>query len=437
MKFKFFDRLYKWLMPGMKIKRWIFLSWIGLSIFSIGLILLINIKTFIPVELAMAGILEKIIGRPVGTRTVDLLMVIIGMLILLVGIRQWFDSIYRAVVPNQGKSLVDVIYEKRHLAHGFKITALGGGTGLSSLLRGLKAHTSNITAVVTVADDGGSSGRLRKEMGVLPPGDIRNCLVALADQESLMGELFQYRFTDGESLEGHSFGNLFLVAMTEVAGDFDQAIKKSSKILAIRGRVIPSTLSPVTLCAEMKSGEVVKGESSITHDRRQIDRVYLEPGDCRPPDEVIEAIADCDLVLLGPGSLFTSVLPNLKVRGMVEAINRSRAEVIYICNVMTQPGETDGFGASDHLKALLKSVPDLKVDYCLVNDEQPPSQLLEKYEKEGQIPVKANREEFEKMGVELIHTPLISTTDLVRHDSDLLARSVVDILEKSSRENRE
>jgi len=421
---KAFNRLYKWFLPGMKIKRWIFLSWIGLSIFSIGLILLMDIKSYIPMEVRLAEILG------VDTRTVDLLMIFIGLILLLVGIRQWFVSIYMAVVPHEKKSLVDVIFEKRQLDYGLKITALGGGTGLSSLLRGLKTHTSNLTAVVTVADDGGSSGRLRKEMGVLPPGDIRNCLVALADQESLMGELFQYRFSDGESLEGHSFGNLFLVAMTAVAGDFDQAIKKSSKILAIRGRVIPSTLSPVTLCAVTKSGEMIKGESAITHDRRSIDRVYLEPGDCRPPDEVIEAIADCNLVVLGPGSLFTSVLPNLRVRGMVEAINRSRASVVYVCNVMTQPGETDGFTASDHLKALLKSVPDLKIDYCLVNNQMPPMELLEKYRREDQSAVEVDLENIEKMGIKPIQTPLISTTDLVRHDSNLLAQSIIGILKE-------
>lgn len=425
---KFFNRLYKWLLPGMKIKRWIFLSWIGLFIFSIGLILLFNIRNFIPIELAIADFLENLTGLAIKTQWVDIGMIIVGLALLLVGIRQWFVSIYRVVVPHESKSLVDVIYEKRQLEHGLKLTALGGGTGLSSLLRGLKHHTNNLTAVVTVADDGGSSGRLREEMGVLPPGDIRNCLVALADEESLMGDLFQHRFTDGKALEGHSFGNLFLVAMTSVAGDFDQAIKKSSGILAIRGRVLPSTLSPVNLCAVMKNGEIVKGESNITHDQQKIERVYLCPEEAVPPEEVLEALNTADVIVLGPGSLYTSVLPNLLVKGMVDTINESPAVTVYVCNVMTQPGETDGFTASSHLKSLLKTVPKLKIDYCLVNDAAPPQELLEKYREENQEPVEADVEEIERMGVTPIAAPLISTTDLVRHDSKVLARTIVKLV---------
>jgi uncharacterized cofD-like protein len=422
---KFLDRLYKWLLPGMKIKRWIFLSWVGLAIFSVGLILLVKIGFLISIENFLADILERLLNRPVDSFWIDILLISSGLLLFFIGLRQWFISIYRVVVPNEEKSLVDVIYEKRHLDHGLRIAALGGGTGLSSLLRGLKSHTSNITAIVTVADDGGSSGRLRKEMGVLPPGDIRNCLVALADQESLMGELFQYRFTDGESLEGHSFGNLFLVAMTAVAGDFEQAIRLSGKILAIKGKVIPSTLCPVTLCAVTKSGKIVEGESSITHDREKIDRVYLKPAACQPPQEVLDALASADIIVMGPGSLYTSVLPNLLVEGVAGAVNASKALTIYICNVMTQPGETDAFTASEHLKALKKSVPGLRIDCCMVNDQIPPASLLERYREEEKTPVAADMEKIEEMGIRCVAAPLISTADLVRHDPDLLADRIV------------
>lgn len=425
-----FKKIYKWLSPGMKIKRWIFLSWIGLVLLTIGLILYIQIRPFISVEMAIVNFFSKVTGYSIKSQWVDLAFIFAGMVLLLLGIRQWFLSIYEAVVPDKNKNIVDVVYEERHLGQGIRVVTVGGGTGLSSLLRGLKKYTSNITAVVTVSDDGGSSGRLREEMGVLPPGDIRNCLVALADQENLLGSLFQYRFTDGEALEGHSFGNLFLVAMTSITGDFDTAIKESSKILAIKGRVLPATLSPVTLGAVMEDGNKVVGESSITSDSRRIDHVFLKPTECSPPDEVISAISEADLIVLGPGSLYTSIIPNLLIGGIVEAINASRAVTVYVCNVMTQPGETDGYKASDHLNALLKQAAGLKVDYCLVNDEVPPSNLLKKYEKENQYPVEADLEAIRQAGVLPISASLISAVDLVRHDPEKLAFQVVSLVER-------
>jgi uncharacterized cofD-like protein len=269
-------------------------------------------------------------------------------------------------------------------------------------------------------------------MGVLPPGDIRNCLVALADEEGLMSDLFQYRFTDSESLGGHSFGNLLLVAMTEIFGDFDSAIKKAGKILAIRGRVLPATLSPVTLCAIMEDGQTVCGESEVTHDERRIEKVFIKPDDCEPPAEVLEAIADADLIVLGPGSLYTSVIPNLLVSGLVEAVSKSRAITLYVCNVMTQPGETDGYSASDHVSALKKHAPGIRLDYCLVNDEIPTKNLLKKYQVEGQEPVKTDVIKLDEMGVKIITAKLISQTDLVRHDSDKLAERIMKLLEETS-----
>jgi len=400
----------------MKIKRWIFLSGVGLIIFILGVILISKLEIPTNIELGTAEIVQKVSGQRIETIWVDIFFIIVGFVLMIIGIWKWFKSIYEVAVPYRRKDLVDVVYDERKLAQGVKIVAIGGGTGLSNLLRGLKSQTSNIVAVVTVSDDGGSSGRLRKEMGVLPPGDIRNCLVALADEENLMSDLFQYRFHDSESLEGHSFGNLFLVAMTDIAGDFDTAIKQSSKILAIKGRVLPATLSPVTLCAEMEDDNVVRGESSITHDERKIREVFLKPESCNPPDEVIRAISEADLIVLGPGSLYTSVIPNLLVEGVVKAITDSKAATLYVCNVMTQPGETDGFNASDHLKTLKKHAPGIRIDYCLVNDEIPSPILQEKYKLENAYPVPADVDEIEKMGVKPIKTSLISQTNLIRHD---------------------
>jgi uncharacterized cofD-like protein len=235
---------------------------------------------------------------------------------------------------------------------------IGGGTGLSVALRGLKGHTSNLTAIVTVADDGGSSGRLRRELGVLPPGDFRNCMVALADVEPLMEDLFQYRFKNGSGLDGHSFGNLFIVAMSEVTGNFERAVQESCRVLAVRGQILPSTLANVMLCAEMEDANTVEGESQISATGERISRVYLQPGDAVAHPEAVRAIEEADLVVVGPGSLYTSVLPNLLVPGIGEAVAHSTALKIYVCNVATQPGETDGYRISDHVNALTRHMPE-------------------------------------------------------------------------------
>jgi uncharacterized cofD-like protein len=423
-------RFYMWLLPGMKVKRWLFVSWIGLTLFSMGLILYVRVQPLIKLEIAIADFINRHTGLANTTLLVDVTFMITGLMLFFLGIRQWFVSIYREVVPDRQKNLVEMIYEKRQLIHGIKVVSIGGGTGLSTLLRGLKKFTSNITAVVTVADDGGSSGRLRREMGVLPPGDIRNCLVALADEENLMSALFQYRFADGDCLGGHNFGNLFLVAMTNIAGDFDTAIKQVSNILAIRGRVLPATLSPVSLCAVMDDGDIVEGETSITGDGRRVEKLYLEPADCNPPVEVIQTLEEADIIILGPGSLYTSVIPNLLIEGVVDAINKSKAVKVYICNVMTQPGETDGFSASDHIEALIKHTEGLKIDYCIVNGKIPPAPLLEKYKLQNQYPVTADIEKLKKMNIEPILATLISTDDLVRHNPEQLAELIIKLVEQ-------
>ena len=255
-----------------------------------------------------------------------------------------------------GQDLAVALSEHRRRGRGPRIVAIGGGTGLSTLLRGLKVHTSNLTAVVTVADDGGSSGRLRRSLGVLPPGDFRNCIAALADDEALTTQLFQYRFGAGPEFGGHSFGNLFITAMAEVTGSFERALLKSSRVLAIRGQVLPATLQDVTLVGELGAlGEHVsrvEGESQITHREGAIQRVYLQPDDAPAFPGAIRAILEADLIVLGPGSLYTSLLPNLLVRDLTEAISASRAEKVYVCNTATQPGETDGYSVRDHVLAI-------------------------------------------------------------------------------------
>ncbi|HHT48965.1 MAG TPA: uridine diphosphate-N-acetylglucosamine-binding protein YvcK [Firmicutes bacterium] len=316
----------------------------------------------------------------------------------------------------------------RLLEREARIVVIGGGTGLGTILRGLKKITHNLTAIVTVADDGGSSGRLRKEFGILPPGDIRNCLIAMADLEPLMEQLMQYRFNGGSGLAGHNFGNLFLTAMTGITGDFQKAIEASVKVLAVKGRIFAATLDNVSLRAELQDGEIVKGESTIGQSKAPIKRVYLEPAAAKAVPESLQAIAEADLIILGPGSLFTSVIPPLLVNEILAAVKNSAATKIYICNVMTQRGETDGFTAADHLRALLEHTDGKLVDYMIINNQEVPPEARAAYAEEGAEPVLADREKVSGLGVRPIAAPLLNTNGLVRHDADLLAKLLMELM---------
>lgn len=420
----------KWLYPGMHVKRWLLLSWIGLIIFSLGFILITNIKIPIGIELATVKFIRFATGLNISTKIIDVTFIVLGLFLIILGFRGLFLSIYTTLIPYQERKIVDIIYEKRQLASKFKIMVIGGGTGLSSLLRGLKQYTSNITAAVTVADDGGSSGRLRKELGILPPGDIRNCLIALADEESLMGELFKYRFSNGEGLSGHNFGNLFLTVMNVISGEhFDVATKQAGKILAIRGKVLPVTLDNIILCAEYPDCRIVEGESNISKIKSPIKTVFLKPKYCKALPEVIEEIKSSKAIILGPGSLYTSIICNLLVPEIAETIKKSNAVKIYVCNVMTQPGETDNFKASDHVKVIFNHVGFKIFDYILINNMPiKDKNLLEKYKKDGAIPVENDIAELEKLGTSPIQAPIISETNLVRHDPQKLAEALLKII---------
>jgi uncharacterized cofD-like protein len=312
-------------------------------------------------------------------------------------------------------------------ARGPLIVAIGGGTGLAALLSGLKQHTSNLTAVVTVADDGGSSGLLRRGLGVLPPGDIRNCLVALADDESLMSRLFKYRFPEDGGLQGHSFGNLFVAALAEVTGDFERAVRESTSVLKVRGRVLPATLESVTLHAELQGGERVAGESTITAAEHLPLRVWLEPERPRAVPQAVEAIVTADLVVLGPGSVYTSIVPNLLIPELREAVMRSRARVVYVCNVMTQPGETDGYSAADHVAAIYRHGAAGIVDAVVVNDTPASAQLAASYRAEGAEPVEVDDQALTVLGVRVVHGRLAHEGDFFRHDPARLADTVLEL----------
>lgn len=399
----------KWLFPGMLVKRWVFLGIIGIIMISMGFAIIIS---------------ENVPTSKTGASIV----IILGIIIVITSVKRMIKSLLMVLLPQQReKNLVDIVFKKRQLERGFNVVALGGGTGLSTLLHGLKEYTSNITAIVTVADDGGSSGRLREEFDMLPPGDIRNCLVALADAEPLMGKLFQFRFKEGQGLKDHNFGNLFITAMLKVTGDFEKAVKESSKVLAIRGSVVPSTLARVTLIAEYKDGTRTIGESKIPHMSTPIKRLFIKPSDCKATLEAIEAIKKAEIILFGPGSLYTSIMPNLLIPDIHKELAASKALKVYICNVMTQHGETDGFKASDHLKAIIAHTgPDI-VTHCIVNTGKIPENLLDRYKEEAAYPVVSDASEIEKMGYKTVKGNVINTENYVRHNPYELAKIVSNI----------
>ncbi|MFH1380906.1 MAG: gluconeogenesis factor YvcK family protein [Candidatus Omnitrophota bacterium] len=409
-------RKLKWLYPGMFVKRWIFLMALGIIFIAMGFAMVISEKT-------------------PESKTFAATIVILGGLIVITGVSRIIKSFVVVFSPQSGKELVEKVYQRRILEKGPRIVTIGGGTGLSTLLQGLKEYTSNITAVVTVADDGGSSGRLRVEFNVLPPGDIRNCLVGLADAGPLMEKLFQFRFDTGNSLKGHNFGNLFITAMSKVTGDFEAAVEASSKILAIRGSVVPATLAKVVLRAQHEDGTETLGESNIPKNPSPIKKMYISPAECKPTKAALEAIKRAHAIVLGPGSLYTSVMPNLIIKGMYEAIKNSKAMKIYVCNVMTQAGETDGYTASDHIKAIIEHTGSGIIDYCMINTEKIPLGLLEKYKSERAYPVAADKEAIEELGCKAVEANVINTKNLVRHNSEKLAKIIVDLIGSVKKHN--
>ncbi len=421
MKFKNnmkFTQDARWLIPGLQVKRWFMLIFLGAAVMTLGVLILFDIK---PVFYTMEFVRK--IALHASTEWLAFAVIMLGAALFFKG---WEKTNLSILDGKDNQSLLEILYRRRKLNRGPKIVAVGGGTGLSMLLRGIKHITNNVTAVVTVGDDGGSSGRLREEMGMLPPGDIRNCIAALADDEDLITKLFQYRFKSGEGLEGHSFGNLFLTALCAITGDMVRAVKESSNVLSIRGRVLPSTLDDMKLVAEMEDGRIIHGESNIPEAHGRVKRLYTDPADCKALSDVISAIKDAELIILGPGSLYTSVIPNLIIKEIAEEIAKSSAKKIYVCNIMTQPGETDGYAVSDHLKALIQHAgSDKIIDAVLVNDYLP-NNLAQKYQQSGSYPVKVDVDNIRKLGIRLFSKKLIedSREGLVRHSSNRVARAI-------------
>lgn len=414
-------KIIDWFRPGIKVKRWVMLGAMGVLFIIFGVIEFINRRFYNPYYISFY-----------------IFLMVSGIFVVYISITQGMRSIIALInkgylsVSLDSKKLESLIYEKRLLVKGPKIVAIGGGTGLSTMLRGLKYYTSNITAIVTVADDGGGSGDLREDLGMLPPGDIRNCIMALADTEPLMEELLQYRFKDGR-LKNQSFGNLFLAAMDGISGNFEEAVHKMSSVLAVTGRVMPVTLDNLILRAKLKNGNIVSGESNIpnqaTIQNTHIDKIFIEPENARALREAVDAILEADAIILGPGSLYTSVIPNLLVKDIANAVRKTPAIRLYVSNIMTQPGETDGFSVEDHISTIFKHVGNDIMDYVIVNVGKIDMELEGKYKEEESHLVKINDDKVSSLGVKVIEGDFISIKNgLIRHNSEKLASILIETI---------
>jgi uncharacterized cofD-like protein len=415
--------LLRWLVPGMRVKRWILLA-----VLSMGLIVAAVLAAF-GVDLVRA-LYRALPGESSARGALITGSAVVGVLGFAIALWQLVRSVVGGVAPRAREKASTLIYRTRILERGPYVVAVGGGTGLSTLLRGLKEVTSNITAVVTVTDDGGSSGRLREEIDVLPPGDVRNCILALAEDETELSTYLQYRFAGAHEFTGHSLGNLLLSGLEQATGGFDRAVEAMSHMLSIRGDVLPATLTKARLVATMEDGATVEGESRIVSDPRKIRAIRLTPAPVKPYERVLTAIAEADLLLLGPGSLFTSLIPNLLVDGIATAIEEAAAEKVLIGNLMTQPGETDGFTLGDHLRALAEYVDVSRFDLLIANAATPSDAMLARYRDEAATPVRDDIGDGSAFGLRVVREDLLGLAEwggkqTVKHSPTGLARTIV------------
>ena len=412
----------KWFLPGMGVKRWLLLLLLGMALLGLGATYLAR-EAYLtwtlpdPFYYVTLQFIPQVL-RGVLFTTVALALVVVGLWKFVGGMIAALRPLQRAN-GNGHESLVNLVYRHRFSDRGPRVVTIGGGTGLSVLLRGLKQYSDNITAVVTVADDGGSSGRLRRDLRVIPPGDVRNCIAALAEAEPLMTNLFQYRFPEGSGggLQGHSFGNLFIVALSEITGSMEEAIRETSRVLAVRGQILPSTLADVTLTARTTEGKLIRGESAIAAEATQISQLLLEPAHPAAYPDAVNALRNADLIVVGPGSLYTSVLPNLLVPDLRIAFQESRGMKIYVCNVATQPGETDHYSVADHVTAIEDHIGGSPFRFVIANDNLA-DHLPEPWHSE---PVALDETSRTDQRRRVLSADVVDEANRYRHDSRKLA----------------
>lgn len=414
---------FRWLVPGIGIKRWVLLILAGTTLLGLGFaVILLDVYRTAP-NTWWLPVIKLFALQFIADRTLRaLIFFALGVAAIIMGTMGMNRALLKPFV-RPGKNVIDTLAEYRRREKGPRIVVIGGGTGLAALLRGLKEYSRNLTAVVAVADDGGSSGALRKTIGILPPGDIRNCLAALSDDEELLTQLFQYRFASSVGLNGHSLGNLLISALTEITGSFEEAVAETARVLAVKGQVLPSTLHNVNLVADVQLPEKkievrIKGESEIAKLGGKILRVWLEPGSPAAFPPTIQAVLNADLIVVGPGSLFTSVIANLLVPDLVDAINASKAYKFYVCNVVTEPGETDGYSCEDHVHSLEKHTRNALFDLVICNNTH-----------EGILPTNVSWVKVEANDPDRVYynADLIDVDNPWRHDSGKLARTVMDL----------
>ena len=413
----------KWLYPGMHVKRWIVLLLVGFMTFALaGAMALAWVYRNFAVPEPFTDPVKVVTLQFIPHPFREILVGSVGLFLIVLAIWKLNASLMEVVAEPRSERLVDLVYARRLLKTGPKIVTIGGGTGQAVLLRGLKGYTNNLTAIVTVVDDGGSSGRLRREFGALPPGDVRQCIGALAIAEPLMTRMLNYRFSKGDGLEGHSLGNLMMLAMADLTGNFESGIRELSRVLAVRGQILPSTLESVKLCAELEDGRTISGESAVGDAGSAIKRVYLDRQHPTAFSEASQAILDADYIILAPGSLYTSLLPNLLVPEISQAVAESKALKLYICNVATEPGETTHYGVEEHLEALKQHAPEGACNFVLVNDQTSVQSGNGSYEL-----VKLPSEKREIDGVPIITADVIDVEIPYQHSAVKLAQAVMHV----------
>lgn len=420
----YFENL-KWLYPNMGIKRYFMLAVFGIFLVSWGFAVMSFGETLGFLESQFRDLIYQLTGKQAASVVpAGIIICLVGLTLIYIGFKRMLKSIIVTLLPGNEEKIVDVMFSRSLLKRGPKIVVVGGGTGLSVLLRGLKEYTSNLTAIVTVADDGGSSGQLRRELGILPPGDVRSCLVALAEKEEIMEDLFSYRFDSG-AFAGHSLGNLFLAGMAGRFGDFQKGIEQVGKVFALRGEVCPSTLSQITLEAYFEDGRSINGETAIRSTPGKIKHLKVTPQNCKPLPEALKAVEEADLVVLGPGSLYTSVLPNLLIGGLRDKIASVKAPCVYVCNIMTEPGETDNFTVTEHLQVIIDHGGKGLVDAVLAAKEDIPLEVRERYQGEGAEAVTGDSKSVESLGVQYHESSFYTGGEVVRHNPERLAKELL------------